>query len=100
MFDLSSLLDLLTRGNKGRVAMEAAIAEGYVEDPEAMRAYYDANRSAIEGWFEQTDVEAVIEDLRSSSSGSVPDVSESNGTVGLSAVGAATGAIITYAITK
>lgn len=99
MFTLSALLDLLTRGNKGRVAMEAAIAEGYVEDPEAMRAYYDANRSAIEGWFEQTDVEAVIEDLRSSASESV-EVSESSETAGLSAVGAATGAIIMYALTE
>lgn len=100
MFDLSNLLDLLTRGNKARVAMEAAIAEGYVEDPEAMRAYYDANRSVIEGWFEQTDVEKVIEDLRSSGSAPIPEVSENNETVGLSAVGAATGAIITYALTK
>ena len=41
---LSDLLGVLTDGNRAYIAMEAAIAQGYVEDPEGIRALYDQHR--------------------------------------------------------
>lgn len=98
MFDLSSLIDLLTTGNKARVGMEAAIAKGYVEDEEAMRTYYENNQEVLEGWFRYADVETVIQDIRSE--GNNEGGSGGSDTVPLSVAGAAAGALITYTFTE
>lgn len=101
MFSLSRLIDVLTTGNKARVAMEVAIVQGYVKDPDRMRAYYDANREVLEEWFRETDVEEVIEEIRSSSkSQSVEQATKDSSSVAVPAVGAVAGALITYSFTR
>lgn len=63
MFDFSDLVDMIPRGMKGRALMEFAIWKGYVKNPDTMRDYYKSNQAVIEGWVEQTDAEAIIDDV-------------------------------------
>jgi hypothetical protein len=89
---LSDLLDVLTSGNRAYIAMEAAIAQGYVEDPQRIRALYDQHREELEEFFQTVDIRAVLIDLRSSSG--VQD------TASTALTSAAAGGALTYFLTS
>jgi hypothetical protein len=93
---LGDLLTVLTSGNRGYVAMEAAIAQGYVQDPGRMRAIYDEHEAEIEEFFQEADVEAVLADLQSSSGGGPSD----GGDLTTAATSAAAGSVLTYFLTS
>lgn len=53
--------DSLTKNDRGGWATEILIAGGYVDDPEALRAAYLANKPGIDAWMKQVNIQKVID---------------------------------------
>jgi hypothetical protein len=52
--------DRLTSGNRGSWITEAIILAGYAKDKKQLRSAYQQNKPAIDAYFEQVDVEKVL----------------------------------------
>jgi len=93
---IEDLLALLTSGTKARVAMEVAIAEGYVRDPERMRRFYDENQEVLEAWVDDVSVAAVVRDIPEGGGAATAD----SDAVTTATVSAAVGSAFTYILSQ